>query len=151
MKWKPIKAVEYLVIHCSATKEDQDFDANEIRRWHLKRGWFDIGYHFVIKRDGTVEKGRDTSIPGAHARGYNHVSLGICLIGGVESDGKTEEANYTHAQWESLESLVRELKDKHEGARVVGHRDLANVNKKCPSFDAPEWWASRNEVSLTEG
>ena len=142
--WKPIREVEYLVIHCSATPEDMDIGAEEIRRWHLQRGWLDIGYHYFIRRDGLVEKGRNDNVPGAHARGYNEKSLGICLIGGVESDKQTPEANYTHAQWDSLEHLVRTLSGDHEDAVVVGHRDLPGVGKACPSFDAPEWWVSRN-------
>jgi len=142
--WKPIREVEYLVIHCSATPEDMDIGAEEIKRWHLQRGWLDIGYHYVIRRDGTVEKGRNDNVPGAHARGYNEKSLGICLIGGVEFDKHTPEANYTHAQWDSLEHLVRTLKGDHEDAEVIGHRDLPGVNKACPSFDAPRWWVSRN-------
>lgn len=144
MTWKPIREVRYIVVHCSATKEDQDIGAEEIRGWHLKRGWLDIGYHFVIRRDGTVETGRPIDRPGAHARGFNHLSLGICLAGGVESDGKTPEANFTHAQWEALENTIRDLLLLHPDAQVVGHRDLPNVSKACPSFDAPEWWASRN-------
>ena len=142
--WKPIGEVEYLVVHCSATPEDMDIGASDIKRWHLQRGWLDIGYHYVIRRDGTVEKGRNDNTPGAHARGYNQKSLGICLVGGVESDGKSPEANYTHAQWESLESLLSVLLVDHEGAQVLGHRDLPNVHKACPSFDAIEWWSSRN-------
>lgn len=143
MKWKPIREVRYLVVHASATPEDMDIGAEEIRRWHLKRGWLDIGYHAVIKRDGAVELGRPLDHPGAHARGYNHLSLGICLIGGTESDGKTPEANYTHAQWDALESLLRTLLEKHPDAEVIGHRDLPNVNKACPCFDVREWWESR--------
>ncbi len=154
MNWKPIRSVDFIVIHCSATREDQDISAEDIRGWHLQRGWIDIGYHKVIRRDGSIEDGRPLSRPGAHARGFNHVSWGICLVGGVESDGKTAESNFTHAQWESLEAEVRRMKaSDHKGAadaEVLGHRDLPNVNKACPSFDAPEWWASRNKCPLTQ-
>lgn len=143
MNWKKIREVQYLVVHCSATPEDMDIGAEVIRGWHLKRGWLDIGYHRVIRRDGTIEAGRPEDRPGAHARGFNHLSLGICLIGGVESDGKTPEANFTHAQWESLERLIRNYKHAYPDAEVLGHRDLPNVNKACPSFDAREWWESR--------
>lgn len=144
MNWKPIREVKYLVVHCAATPEDMDIGVKEVRGWHLKRGWLDVGYHYVIRRDGTVEKGRPTDRPGAHARGFNHLSLGICLIGGVESDGKTAEANYTHAQWESLEDLLRTELLNHPHAEVLGHRDLPNVSKACPSFDVREWWDSRH-------
>lgn len=144
MIWKTIREVKYLVVHCAATTEDMDIGAHEIRGWHLKRGWLDIGYNAVIRRDGTVESGRPLDRPGAHARGYNEVSLGVCLIGGVESDGKTPEANYTHAQWDALEAWIRARLEENPNARVLGHRDLPNVNKACPSFDVHEWWASRN-------
>jgi len=143
MTWKKIKAVEYLVVHCAATREDQDIDAQEIRRWHRQKGWLDIGYHYVIKRDGTVETGRAEDVPGAHARGFNEKSLGVCLVGGVESDGKTSEANYTHAQWDALEATIHDLLTRYPEAEVLGHRDLPNVNKGCPSFDVRDWWMDR--------
>jgi len=145
MRWKKLKAVDYIVIHCSATKEDQNFNVEDIRRWHRQRGWMDVGYHFVITRDGEVQTGRPHDVPGAHARGFNHVSLGICLIGGVESDGKTPESNYTAFQWKELERLVADLLKLHPDAKVLGHRDLPNVNKACPSFDAVDWWKRINE------
>lgn len=140
MNWKKLKSVDYIVIHCSATKEDQDIGVDEIRRWHRQRGWLDVGYHFIIKRDGEVERGRPHDVPGAHARGFNHISLGVCLVGGVESDGKTPESNFTAFQWKELERLVTDLKRLHPDAQVLGHRDLPNVNKACPSFDTVEWW-----------
>lgn len=143
INWKKIRTIEYIVIHCAATTEDQDIGAEEIRGWHLQRGWLDIGYHKVIRRDGTIEDGRALDVPGAHARGFNHKSWGICLMGGVESDNKTPESNYTHAQWESLEGLVRELLVKAPQAEVLGHRDLPNVSKACPSFDVRDWWDGR--------
>ena len=144
MNWKKLKAVNYIVIHGAATKEDQDIGVEEIRRWHRQRGWLDVGYHYVIRRDGTIETGRPNDAPGAHARGFNHISLGICLVGGVDGSNNPE-SNYTHAQWESLEALTRDLLVKHPDATVLGHRDLPKVNKACPSFDAVAWWASRND------
>lgn len=141
MTWKTIRSVDFIVIHCSATRASQDdVDAAVIRGWHRKQGWLDIGYHYVIKRDGTVEKGRADTVPGAHARGFNECSLGICLVGGVAEDGKTPEANFTAWQWESLRKLVTELKQRYPLAEVLGHRDLPNVNKACPSFDVRSWW-----------
>jgi len=144
MKWNTMAEVNHLIVHCSATPETMDIGVEEIRRWHRQRGWLDVGYHKVIRRDGTIEDGRPITAPGAHARGFNHISIGICLIGGVESDKKTPEANYTHAQWEALEAQIRDLLIIHPEATVIGHRDLPKVNKACPSFDTPEWWASRN-------
>lgn len=145
MNWKSIKAVEYIVIHCAATKANQDIGVEDIAKWHRERGWFDVGYHYVIRRDGTVETGRPKDRPGAHARGYNHLSLGICLAGGVAKDGRTPEDNFTPEQYASLETLVINLKNEFPRATVLGHRDLPNVNKGCPSFNAIAWWAGIEE------
>ena len=150
MNWKKLKSVDYIVVHCAATPETMDIGVEEIRQWHRQKGWLDVGYHYVIRRDGTIENGRPRGAPGAHARGFNHISLGICLIGGVESDKKTPECNFTHAQWESLEELIRDLKKLHPDAEVIGHCDLPKVNKACPCFNTREWWASRNEGESNE-
>lgn len=144
MAWKPLKAVNYLVVHCAATKSDMDIGAQEIRSWHFQRGWMDIGYHFVIRRNGAIEEGRPPDRPGAHARGYNHLSLGVCLVGGVAADGKTAENNFTPDQFHALWALLTDLKSKYPEAKVIGHRDLPNVNKGCPSFDVPSWWEEEN-------
>ena len=146
MKWKRMAEIRHLIVHCSATPETMDIGVEEIRRWHRQRGWLDVGYHKIIRRDGTIEDGRPITAPGAHARGYNHLSVGICLIGGVESDKKTPESNYTHAQWNALQALVSDLKTMYPTATLMGHRDLPKVNKACPSFDVQEWWTSINKV-----
>jgi N-acetyl-anhydromuramyl-L-alanine amidase AmpD len=132
--WKVIEEVKYIVLHCAETPATMDIGVAEIRQWHLKRGWFDIGYHYVIRRDGTIETGRPTDRPGAHARGFNHISLGICLVGGKGDD------EFTDDQWDALAGLVIGLKQAHPDAMVLGHRDLPNVNKTCPNFDAREWY-----------
>lgn len=140
MTYKPIKSVDLIVVHCSATRATDDIGAEDIDRWHKQRGWFRIGYHYVIRRDGTVEKGRPDDQPGAHARGYNHVSLGICMAGGVAANGKTPENNFTPAQFKSLEDLVKRLLNEHPHALPIGHGQLPGVAKACPSFDVREWW-----------
>lgn len=147
MSWKPIKSVDYLVIHCAATKADQDIGHKEIKQWHQERGWFDIGYHYVIRRNGNVEKGRPDDRPGAHARGYNHISLGICLVGGVAADGRTSEDNFTDEQWNSLSALIAGLRSEYPDAEILGHRDLPNVNKGCPSFEVADWLKREEENS----
>jgi N-acetyl-anhydromuramyl-L-alanine amidase AmpD len=133
-KRMPPERVLYLVVHCADTKPSMDTDAKEIRRWHLQRGFFDIGYHYVIRRSGMVEKGRPDDQPGAHVAGYNGKSLGICLVGGMSQDGKHAEDNFTTAQWVSLKELLHTLKASHPQAHIVGHREL-NKGKACPSFD----------------
>ena len=141
MNYRPIASVDFIVIHCSATKASADIGRKEIDRWHREKGWLEIGYHFVIRRDGTRELGRPEDKPGAHARGFNERSLGICMVGGVD-DKLKPEANFTTAQFRELAKLVSELKAKYPKAKVLGHRDLPDVNKACPSFDAPNWYAT---------
>ena len=134
------RATKFIAIHCSATRPSQNIGAAEIRRWHRAKGWVDIGYHFVIKRDGTVEKGRPQDVTGAHVEGFNSVSLGICMVGGVtERDINKAENNFTEAQWASLKALVADLKKAYPTAIVQGHRDFPKVAKACPSFDAKAW------------
>ena len=149
MRWKPIREVKYLVVHCSATKEDQDFGAEDIRGWHQAKGWLDIGYHYVIKRDGSIERGRPDTQPGAHARGFNHLSLGICLIGGVDSNGNPED-NYSPEQMQSLDILLTQYEIWHPEATILGHRDLPSVAKACPCFDVQEWWGDLNGTTPTD-
>lgn len=140
------KATDFIFIHCSATKPSQDIGAAEIDRWHRARGWLGIGYHFVIRRDGTVEKGRDLYQAGAHAQGYNDRSVGICLVGGIHEtkmQGRwpKPEANFTEAQWEALDTLVDQMLEKFPDAKVIGHNEVAK--KACPSFNVQEWMAER--------
>ncbi|AWB77265.1 TPA: N-acetylmuramoyl-L-alanine amidase [Stenotrophomonas maltophilia] len=132
--------VQFIVVHCAATRPSMDVGVAEIRRWHLQRGFFDIGYHFVIRRDGTVEKGRNLDVPGAHVEGYNGRSVGVCMVGGVsEHDVNVPENNFTPAQFDALRKLLGELRRDHfPHAQIVGHHDL-NKGKACPSFDVKDW------------
>lgn len=151
MNYKPLTRVDFLAVHCSATPADakhENIDAAEIRRWHRAKGWRDIGYHFVIKRNGAVEPGRPVDQPGAHEPRINNRSLAVCLVGGAPPLGSAAskaglgENNYTPAQFASLVTLLRELKAKHPAAEVLGHRDVPGVRKACPSFDVRPWWAA---------
>lgn len=149
---KKRSSTDYIVIHCSATPPSMDIGVEEIRRWHTEeRGWADIGYHYVIRRDGSIEIGRRSSeeIPyewdsaqGAHVSGWNHRSVGICVVGGVDAEGNPE-ANFTDNQWIALGVLVQALEMKYPNAEVLGHRDFPGVAKACPSFDVREWHRSR--------
>lgn len=133
---------DYIVVHCSATKPNMDIGAKEIRKWHTDpkpkgNGWNDIGYNDVIRRDGTVEKGRGEMAIGAHVAGYNAVSYGVCMVGGIDKVGRPEN-NFTDAQWKTLRRILKEKKAKWPNAKIVGHRDL-NPGKACPSFDVAEY------------
>lgn len=134
--------VDYLVVHCTASPPMREFGAREIDAEHRKRGYRCIGYHYVIRRDGNIERGRSRREPGAHAEGYDHRSLGIALVGGAAPDG-TPEANYTPAQYDSLESLLRNIAEALPEAAVVGPTDLG-LKSPPLGFDVRSWWAERN-------
>lgn len=135
----PRKKTDYLVVHCAATKPSMDIGWKEIDRWHRQRGWLKIGYHYVIRRDGTVEPGRELMEIGAHVKGYNSVSVGICLVGGIDEKGKPDN-NFSDEQMAALGYLLTKLKKIFPDAKVVGHRDLFS-GKACPCFDAGKWYA----------
>ena len=130
--------IKYIVVHCSATRPSQDIGARTINAWHKERGFDKIGYHYVIKRNGNVELGRDEQSQGAHALGYNHNSLGICLVGGSQEEDHTKaENNFTDDQWNSFGYLIDQLEDKYLGVKIIGHNEISK--KECPAFDVQEW------------
>ena len=131
-----MRLVNEIIVHCSATREGQQITVDTIRDWHLAKGWNDIGYHFYIDLDGTINKGRDIDKMGAHCKGHNRNSIGICYCGGVEEDGKTPKDTRYDCQKDSLLAVLRTLKAMYPEAIIHGHRDFAN--KACPSFDATE-------------
>ena len=134
------RTIKELIVHCSATPEGKDYSVDTIRQWHLQRGFSDIGYHYVIYRDGSIHMGRDESIIGAHCTGHNANSIGVCYIGGCASDGKTPKDTRTAQQKQSLVKLLKELKTKYPQASIHGHRDFSS--KACPSFDATKEYSS---------
>ena len=130
---------KYIVIHCSQTRPSQNIGAKEIDRWHREQGWLKIGYATVIKRDGTIEQGREDDEVQAAVKGYNHTSFNLCLIGGAkEEDWKQPDDNFTGEQWESLKKELTRLVIKYPDAKIVGHRDLDD-KKFCPSFDVRKY------------
>ena len=132
-----MRKIDTIVVHCSFTPPSMDVGADVIRKWHIEeRKWSDIGYHFVIKRNGEREKGREISKIGAHVAGHNSHSIGVCYVGGMNEDvADYAEDNRTAEQRLELLVLLGELKDKFPNAKIVGHRDLDN-HKTCPAFDA---------------
>ena len=134
------RKIDKIIVHCSATPEGKDYSVDTIRKWHLQRGFSDIGYHYIIYRDGSIHTGRDESVIGAHCKGHNSNSIGVCYIGGCASDGKTPKDTRTTEQRQSLLKLLKELKVKYPKASIHGHRDFAN--KACPSFDATKEYSS---------
>lgn len=134
------RTIDEIIVHCSATPEGKDYTVEDIRRSHLARGFSDIGYHYIIYRDGSIHQGREESKIGAHCTGHNSHSIGICYIGGCTVDGKTPKDTRTIAQKTSLLSLLRELKNKYPKASIHSHKDFAN--KACPSFNATKEYSS---------
>lgn len=133
-----MRKIEEIIIHCSATRPDQHIGVEEIRKWHVEeRGWSDCGYHYVIKRNGVIEKGRSIKDVGAHTKGYNKSSVGVCMVGGLDAQN-APRSNYTASQWYSLYSLVNFLTITFDEAEVLGHNDLSK--KDCPCFDVRQWW-----------
>jgi len=128
--------IQYLVVHCSDTPDDEPITARDIHAMHLGFGWHGVGYHRVINRDGRIEQGRPDYWIGAHVYGHNEISLGVCLIG---------RTNFTDAQFQSLETILLEWKEQHPTAEVVGHCDFEYTDKTCPNFNAKQWWQSRLE------
>lgn len=132
--------ISHIVVHYSATFEDQSFATADIRQWHKEAGMADVGYHWIIRRDGVVEKGRPEDQIGAHVRGHNEHTIGICWIGGLNR--KTGPLigvdNRTPEQTAALVKLIRDIRTRHPGAAVVGHKNLAAT--QCPGFDVVKWW-----------
>lgn len=147
-----MRKIDLIVVHCSATREGQDFTVEDIRQWHRKRGFRDVGYHFIIYREGSIVEGRPLWQVGAHVKGHNKNSIGICYIGGLSANGKAKDTR-TEAQKVALESLLKSLKKRFANARICGHRDLSPDRngdgvitkdewlKECPCFDAETEYA----------
>ena len=148
VQFTPRKETNAIFVHCSATKPSMDVGVREITQWHKEKGWLAIGYHFVIRRDGTVEAGREQSAVGSHVANYNHDSVGVCLVGGIDDTGKFA-ANFTPAQMQSLRSLLVELKVQYPGSILRAHHDVAP--KACPSFDLKRWWETNQLVTSDRG
>ena len=128
------RQIKEIIVHCTATRAGVDCTVEDIRRWHKQQGWSDIGYHYVVYRDGSVHEGRNVNIAGAHCLGHNTYSIGVAYVGGVARDGKTPADTRTVAQAEGLERLMVELRRMYPQAHIFGHRDFAR--KACPCFDA---------------
>ena len=129
-----MRKINEIILHCTASKEGQDFKAADIRRWHVQgNGWRDIGYHFVVDLDGTIEKGRPIEMAGAHTIGHNANSIGVVYVGGISSDGKPKDTR-TQKQKESMYLLVYQLLNQFGLSikDVTAHYMFAN--KACPCF-----------------
>jgi N-acetyl-anhydromuramyl-L-alanine amidase AmpD len=134
------KKTDSIIIHCAATKASMDIGYDEIRKWHVdQNGWDDVGYHFIIRRNGKLEKARPEGYSGAHAPSHNSRSIGICLVGGMAEDGGPEN-NFTLEQFLTLKDLVNMIMDKYSDiTEVLGHCDVQENKPNCPGFNVKEW------------
>ena len=128
-----MRKITLLIVHCSATPEGKDYGAADIDRWHRQKGWSQIGYHYVVRLDGTIERGRPESVVGAHCQHHNRHSIGICYVGGLAADGVTPKDTRTLEQRATLYALLKSLHDSYPRALIVGHNTFSP--KSCPCFD----------------
>lgn len=141
------RAVDLLVVHCTATPPTHDWGVAEVDQLHRGNGWEGIGYHAVIRRNGVTEQGRSLSRVGAHAQGYNTRSIGVALVGGVDSQLRPQN-NFNPAQFSALRTYVLEFLNKVPGGKVIGHNEISS--KACPSFDVQAWLKDNIPEALTD-
>ncbi len=131
-----MRDIKRIVLHCSATIEGKEYSVDTIRKWHTNKGWSDIGYHYVIQLDGTISQGRPINKQGAHVRGHNKDSIGICYIGGIDADKKPKDT-MTPEQNSAFRMLVRSIRILFgEDITIHGHNEFSS--KACPSFIVKE-------------
>lgn len=132
-----MRKIDEIILHCSATEAGKDVRADDIRQWHVVgKRWRDIGYHFVVDLDGTIEAGRPIDQAGAHVTGHNATTIGICYVGGL-LNGKPSDTRTT-AQRRAIGELVTALSMVFPTIKKIsGHRDYAN--KACPCFEAQQY------------
>lgn len=148
-----MRNINLIVIHCTASPNGKPLSVAAIRTEHIKRGFSDIGYHYVIDVDGSVHVGRKEDVVGAHAKGFNSRSIGVSMVGGLGGTDKQNPGVFSPEQWQSLHTLVQDLLNRFPGSDVVGHRDLSpdldgdgeiepnEWIKLCPTFDVARWIA----------
>tara|TARA_R110002124_G_scaffold74631_2_gene200307 strand:+ start:2269 stop:2673 length:405 start_codon:yes stop_codon:yes gene_type:complete len=128
-----MRDIDKIIIHCSATPEGRDVKTSTIKQWHTAKGWSDIGYHYVIELDGSVNMGRNIDRIGAHTRGENTGSIGISYVGGMDANMEHPKDTRTAKQKEALKCLISDLKSTYGDLTIHGHNEFAS--KACPSFD----------------
>lgn len=132
-------STKFIVVHSSQTTPEENLSAKDVDTIHRKDGLLNIGFHKIIKRDGSIENGRDIDTCGVHVETKGDVSnqnsIGVCLIGGKDLKGKLD-CNYTLAQFNALNGLLVELQSQYGKVLIVGHRDVADTS--CPNFEISE-------------
>ena len=148
-----MRAISLIVVHCSATREDKSFTEHDLDVCHRRRGFNGVGYHFYIRKNGDIKSTRPLERIGAHARGFNSESIGICYEGGLDKNGKAKDTR-TDAQKKAMRELVQDICHRHDIIDILGHRDTSpdkNGNgivekcewmKECPCFDVKSEFTS---------
>lgn len=142
-----MREIRRIFLHCTATREGQYLSAEDIRDMHVNpppvgRGWRDVGYHWIVLLDGTVEPGRDEAKVGAHAEGHNGDSVAIAYVGGLTADGKSPKDTRTPEQIDAIDRTIAGVRERHgQGVTVHGHNEVSS--KACPSFDVSKDRATR--------
>ena len=145
-----MRLVNLIVVHCSATKCNRRFTVEDLKVCHnAKFGNKGVGYHYYIERDGQLFQTRPEEQVGIHARHYNAHSIGVCYEGGLDEQGCAADTR-TPAQKQTLIALLRSLKYDYPNAKIVGHRDLPWVAKKCPCFDASAEYKDLQPLALEQ-
>ena len=127
--------IKFIVIHCSDTPDSENWEAIDIHKMHIGFGWDGIGYHKIINKNGLVENGRPEYWIGAHVKGKNVCSLGVCLIG---------RNNFNNKQYNSLINILKSWKTKYPRAKIIGHNELTDTDKTCPNFNVQSWLKRNN-------
>jgi N-acetyl-anhydromuramyl-L-alanine amidase AmpD len=123
-----MRELDKIIIHCSDSDIESHDNVETIRRWHLERGWSDIGYHYYIKKDGTIDNGRPIEVKGSHCYGYNTGSIGICLGG---------RYSFTEEQFGALRYIIVNLIEQFGNLEIFGHYELST--KTCPNFNVADF------------
>ena len=132
--YMPADSVSYIIIHCTATRETQDYTPEQLKHDHLQRGFIDVGYHFYIRKDGSVTQHRRLNEVGAHCRPFNRCSIGICYEGGLDTNGKPKDTR-TLKQRASLIALVLDLHRQFPNAVIRGHNEMPGASpRECPCY-----------------
>lgn len=129
-----MRKINMIVLHCTATIEGKDYSVDTIRQWHLKRGFKDIGYHYIIHPDGKIEAGRKEEEVGAHTVGQNANSIGISYVGGLDAKTKKAKDTRTDEQKIALYELVYKLLHKYNLTIYNVHCHYEFANKACPCY-----------------
>ncbi len=142
-----MRKIDEIIVHCTATRAGRAVSVKDVDAWHKERGFAGIGYHYLVELGGNVDAGRPVERAGAHCKGHNQRSIGVCYVGGLNQTGKPADTR-TPQQKEALKKLIERLRAEYGKLKVSGHRDYAN--KACPCFDARSEYNEDSDREIVE-